>query len=111
MPELLWLAGFEGDIARIYEELESWRPDAGDAFYSALCADLAILQAHPFAAPLVRQTSVRCLRVVHQRYSALYVVEGRGVLLHALFDNVADPEIMKRRMNEILRRLNEPPLT
>lgn len=109
MPELVWLAGFEGDVADVYERLEEWRADAGDAFFTALSADLAILRAHPFAGPGVRRTPVRSLRVVQRRYSVLYVVENRGVLLHALLDNLADPETMERRLREILRRLGWPP--
>lgn len=109
MSELVWLASFDGDVGAVYEWLEEQRADAGDAFFTTLAADLAVLRAHPYAGPSVKRTSVRCLRVVRQRYSVLYVVESRGIMLHALLDNFADPETMQRRLMEILRRLGWPP--
>jgi len=32
------------------------------------------------------------------RYSVLYVLQGRGVMLHALLDQLDDPEINVRRL-------------
>jgi hypothetical protein len=106
MHELVFLAGFDADIQAEYERREEWRPDAGEVFYTRLTADLEQLTRHPLSGSSIERTHVRRLLVVGFRYGVLYVLEGQRIMLHALIDQLADPEINARRLREITRRLS-----
>ena len=105
MPELVFLASFDADVQTEYERREAWQPDAGDVFYARLSADMDQLTRHPFSGSGVKNSKVRRLLVVGLRYSVLYVLEGQRIMLHALLDQLADPEMNARRLREIIRLL------
>ena len=106
MRELVFLASFDADVQAEYERREEWRPDAGELFYARLSADLEQLTRHPSSGSGVKGSKVRRLLVVRLRYSVLYVLEGRRIMLHALLDQLADPETNVRRLREITRHLS-----
>jgi plasmid stabilization system protein ParE len=106
MCDLVFLASFDADVQAEYERREEWRPDAGDLFYTRLTADLDQLTRHPSSGSGVKGSRVRRLLVVGFRYSVIYVLDGRRVMLHALLDQLANPEINAQRLREVIRLLS-----
>lgn len=64
---------------------------------------LRLLRQHPEIAPRVRGASRvrRSLFGPKSRYGLLYVVESRGILIHAVLDMRQNPKAMMKRIQGI----------
>ena len=60
-----------------------------------------MLEAFPHIGPLVHRGKVRRVLVFNRFYGLFYVVENRGLILHALLDLRQDPESVMRRLRGI----------
>jgi plasmid stabilization system protein ParE len=108
MPELLWTARFDADVAEVYDWLSERNEIAADNFYRRLLADLEQLVDRPWSGKRVRDSSARVLAVVGRRYLVVHMVELRGVILDTLFDQRRDPRILAARIRRITGGLPDP---
>ncbi len=97
----LWTFGGEADVQRIYERLESWEEGAGDRFYDEVLSSVEVLEAFPHIGPVVHRGKVRRVLVFNRHYGLFYVVESRGIVLHALLDLRQDPHTIMRRLRDV----------
>lgn len=107
MAELVPLAGFEADVRAVYEWREEQQTGAGDEFYAKRRRGLGQLEHFPNSGSRIKGSSLRRLLVCENRFAVIHVPESRGILLHALFDQLADPAFNARRIREITQRLNK----
>ncbi|MDZ4288230.1 MAG: type II toxin-antitoxin system RelE/ParE family toxin [Prosthecobacter sp.] len=101
MTELVWTLGAEADVQSLYERLEDWEEGSGDHFYAEVLSAVAILQAWPKIGPIVHGGKVRRVLVFNRNYGVFYVVEDRGIILHALLDLRQDPDEIRRRLRRV----------
>ncbi|HYR59269.1 MAG TPA: hypothetical protein VEO95_11585 [Chthoniobacteraceae bacterium] len=108
MPELVPLAGFEGDVQAEYERREDSESGGGDRFYAELERGLRQLCVFPNSGSRIKGTAIRRLLVCGSRFAVIHVPEHRGVVLHALLDLLANPDLNARRIRQITQRLSQP---
>src|SRR4051794_21719221 len=102
--EVVWTASAECDLLELHQRLFSAFPE--DAHINTrvlehpLEASLRLLQKHPEIAPRVRGTRRARRRLLgpQNRYGLFYVVEKRGIIVHALLDLRQDPESIWKRI-------------
>ena len=97
----VWTLGAEADLQSLYERMENWDEGAGDRFYEVVLASVRMLEAFPHIGPIVHRGKVRRVLVFNRHYGLFYVVENRGLILHALLDLRQDPQLVTRRMDGI----------
>ena len=89
------------DVQHLYERMELWDEGAGDRFYNQVLASVRMLEAFPHIGPVVHRGKVRRVLVYNRHYGLYYVVENRGLILHALLDLREDPQVVMRRLKGI----------
>jgi plasmid stabilization system protein ParE len=97
----VWTAGAEADVQRLYEGLELFDEGMGDLFYDEVLTSVRLLEAFPKIGPVVHRGKVRRVLVFNRHYGLFYVVEDRGLILHALLDLRQDPQSVRRRLRGI----------
>lgn len=97
----VWTLGAEADLQSLYERMENWDEGAGDRFYEVVLASVRMLEAFPHIGPIVHRGKVRRVLVFNRHYGLFYVVENRGLILHALLDLRQDPQRVTSRMDSI----------
>lgn len=85
MTSIVWTLGAEADAQRIYDDV---------LFTTRLS------EAFPRIGPVVYRDVLRIF-VFNRNYGLYYVVEARGIILHALLDLRQDPLMITRRLEEI----------
>ena len=108
MLELIWSDRFEREVQAIYEWLER-NEGRGDVFYKQLLVDLEQLSTFPWSGSRIEGGNARHLLVVGGRYAAIHMIEHRGIILHSLFDQRRDPQILDQFLREITGGLPGPP--
>ncbi|MDB6118154.1 MAG: hypothetical protein JWO08_1935 [Verrucomicrobiaceae bacterium] len=96
----VWTLGAEADVQRIYERLEALEEGTGDRFYDEVLSLVSLLEAFPLIGSIVHQGRVRRVLVFNRHYGLFYVVENRGIILHALLDLRQDPRTVMRRIRD-----------
>jgi plasmid stabilization system protein ParE len=96
----VWTLAAEADVQAHYERLETWEQGRGDRFYGEVLSMVKLLESLPELGPVVFRNRLRRVLVFNRHYGLFYVVEPRGVILHALLDLRQDPEQLKRRLGE-----------
>jgi plasmid stabilization system protein ParE len=81
--------------------MEVWDEGTGDCFYDEVLASVRMLEAFPHIGPLAHRGKVRRAVVFNRHYGLFYVVENRGLILHALLDLRQDPESVMLRLRGI----------
>jgi plasmid stabilization system protein ParE len=99
--KLVWTLGAEVDVQQLYERLEAWDEGSGDRFYAEVLTAVKMLETFPHIGPLVHRGKVRRVLVFNRHYGLYYVIENRGLILHALLDLRQDPKLRMRRLNGI----------
>jgi plasmid stabilization system protein ParE len=97
----LWTLGAEADVQDIYARFEDWEEGSGDRFYDDLLTSVRLLEAFPLIGPIVYADKVRRVLVFNRHYGLFYVVEARGIILHALLDLRQDPSQLLRRIQHL----------
>ena len=104
--EIIWTLGAEQDLLLIYRQLEAVS-DEDDLplrlLRRPLVEGLELLSQNPLLGrQLVQRSNVRRLLIGPDfRYGVFYVVESRGILIHALLDLRQDPSLIRRRLRDI----------
>lgn len=60
-----------------------------------------MLETFPHIGSVVHRGKVRRVLVFNRHYGLYYVIENRGLVLHALLDLRQDPQLRMRRLNGI----------
>ena len=94
---ILW--GAESDIQRIYNRLDEGRDGAGDEWMDRLAGVFRRLEAFPESSP-VRLLGFRRSLVPGHVYGVFYMVEARGVIVHAVADLRQDPDHLERILRD-----------
>lgn len=97
----VWTAGAEADVQRLYEGLELFDEGMGDRFYDEVLASVRLLEVFHKIGAVVHRGKVRRVLVFNRHYGLFYVVEDRGLILHALLDLRQDPLSVMRRLRSI----------
>lgn len=105
MPvETLWTAGAERDLIEIHGRLHEVLEGADDLLASMLErpleAALRLLGQHPELGARVKGATRfrRWLLGPRRWYGLFYVVESRGIVVHALLDVRQDPRLIRKRL-------------
>ena len=104
--EIIWTLGAEQDLLLIYRQLEAVS-DEDDLplrlLRRPLVEGLELLSQNPLLGrQLVQRINVRRLLIGPDfSYGVFYVVESRGILIHALLDLWQDPSLIRRRLRDI----------
>jgi plasmid stabilization system protein ParE len=101
MKEPVWTQKFDTDLQEIYQRLETWQEDAGDAFYIDVLETIETLCVHPFIGALVRGEHMRRILVHRRKFGIFYTVESRGLILHRLLDLRQDPDRIEYSLRQI----------
>lgn len=102
--EIVWTAGAERDLLEIHNWLlaASGQDDQllDSLLERPLQSALNLLQQQPQAGARVRGTTAvrRWLLGPQRRYGLFYVVEKRGLIVHALLDLRQDSETIRKRL-------------
>ena len=105
--EVMWTAGAERDLLELHQRLLSVFDDEAEivsrVLEHPLESSLRLIQAHPEIAPRVRgvRRVRRRLLGPKSRYGLFYVVEKRGIVIHALLDLRQNPEAIWKRLREL----------
>jgi plasmid stabilization system protein ParE len=99
MAEIVWTLGATQDFQRVFAQFEEHRPDAGIRFTEEVGAKLLHLAAFPHMGPIY-DPPFRRLLVFGREYGVYYVVEPRGIIIHALLDCRRSPESTRRRLRD-----------
>lgn len=102
--EVVWTAGDERDLIEIHHWLLEVLPDDDEliarVLQRPLQSALALLPQHPEIGARVQNTKSvrRWLLGPQRRYGLFYVVENRGIVIHALLDMRQNPEAIWQRL-------------
>ncbi len=96
MGELVWTLIAIEDLQNAFEKLEDSRPGAGEEFVMNTEARLQLLKRFPRMNRLYF-SPFRKLRLVGN-YGLFYVIETRGIVIHAVVDLRQDPSGLRRRL-------------
>lgn len=85
IPEAVWTARAEADLLREFSRLEDDRAGSGSEFLEIVDSALRLLRLNPRMAP---RYSDRYRRLVmrDRRLGIFYILESRGVIVHAICD-------------------------
>ncbi len=102
--EIIWTIGAERDLLEIYQQILFFADDedfARRALQLPLESNLRLISEHPEIGPKVRGTRKvrRRLLTPRNRYGIYYIVESRGILIHALLDLRQDPRLIWKRLS------------
>jgi plasmid stabilization system protein ParE len=115
--EIVWTSGAERDLLEIYQWLfESFSDDArliDQALRVPLDSAVGLLQHHPEAGASVRGSKGfrRWLLGPQRRYGLFYVVEKRGLIIHALIDLRQDPSAIWKRLHGSIKADGSPEIS
>ena len=105
MPlELVWTAWAECDLLELHQRLFQVFGEDTDSVARVLLvpleSSLKLLRDHPEIAPRIRGTQRARRRLLgpNNRYGLFYVVEKRGIIIHALLDLRQDPKTILKRL-------------
>jgi plasmid stabilization system protein ParE len=98
MKSAIWTLAAEADVQLLYERLECNELSMGDRFYSEVLATVKLLESLPELGPVVYGDRIRRVLVFNRNYGLFYIVEPRGVIIHALLDLRQDPRQIKKRI-------------
>ena len=101
MRNVVWTHAAEADLQEVYNDLEAFREGSGDSFLSLIDASMELLRQFPEMAP-VFEGRVRRLLVNDRKHGLFYVIEDRGIVLHALADLRRDPSDLGRRFRKLI---------
>lgn len=96
MAELVWTAGAAADLQKIFNLLEGRRAGAGIEFLANVEARLELTKKFP----RMNRTyfpPFRMQRLIGSR-GLFYVIENRGIIVHAIADLRQNPEALRRRI-------------
>ncbi len=97
----VWTLGAETDAQRLYEQQETREEGTGDHFYEEVLSSVRLLEVFPEVGPVVHRGKIRCVLVFKRHFGLFYVVERRGIILHALLDLRQNPKIISQRLGNI----------
>ena len=97
----VWTLGAEADAQRLYEQQENGEEGAGDCFFEEVLSSVQLLEAFPEICPVVHRGNIRQVLVFKRHFGLFYVVEPRGIILHALLDLRQDPKSIMQRLRSI----------
>ena len=101
MTDIVWKHGAEGDLLRVFADLDAVREGNGERFTHRLDGTLQSLRGHPQMAP-VFERPMRRLVVGNSGYGLFYTVEPRGIIVHALLHLSQNPEAIRERIRRML---------
>ena len=102
--DVVWTAGAERDLLAIHRTLFEALPDEDELMARVLLRPLRsalnLLPLHPEVGARVKGTKGfrRWLLGPKRRYGLFYVVENRGIVVHALLDMRQYPEAIAKRL-------------
>ncbi len=96
-PKVIWSADGESDLRKMFEQFEDRAEGSGEPFLLALDASLELLRSFPEMAPMYSKPFRRLL-VGRGKAGVFYVVENRGIIVHAVQDLRQDPRQIRRRL-------------
>ena len=94
--ELIWTKAAEADLQTIYEYHEESETGHGDRFLALIDDALELLRVFPEMAP-VYSPPFRRLLFASRYHGIFYVIEDRGIIVHAVADLRRDPAELKAR--------------
>lgn len=97
----VWTLGAEADVQRLYEQQERREEESGELFYKEVLSSIQLLEVFPEIGPVVYRDEIRRVLVYKRHFGLFYVVEPRGIILHALLDLRQDPQSIMRRLRGI----------
>jgi plasmid stabilization system protein ParE len=97
----VWTLSAEADAQRLYEQQENGGEGAGDYFFEEVLSSVQLLEAFPEIGPVVHRGNIRRVLVFKRHFGLFYVVESRGIILHALLDLRQDPQSIMQRLRSI----------
>ena len=96
MADVVWTYGASEDLQKIFEFLENGRSGAGVDFMMNTDARLQLVKLFPrmnrFYLPPFRK-----LRLMGN-FGLFYIIESRGIVVHAVADLRQDPSSLRRRL-------------
>ncbi|MDI1313243.1 type II toxin-antitoxin system RelE/ParE family toxin [Prosthecobacter sp.] len=100
--EIVWTAGAEADLLRIYEQVGD-HDLAIKVLREPLKRVLSLLREYPALGSKVHGTQRirRLLTGPGKRFGIFYVAEVRRIMIHALIDMRQDPELLRLRLNDL----------
>ena len=104
--EVIWTAGAERDLLEIHSGLFESLPNADDwivrVLHRPLRSAVSLLPLHPEVGARVKGAKgFRRLLLGPQRQSGLfYVIENRGIVIHALLDMRQSPDVIWKRLRK-----------
>jgi plasmid stabilization system protein ParE len=102
MRDIVWTRGAEADLQEVYDDLEAFREGAGENFFSLIDASVELLRQFPEMAAIF-EAPLRRLLLNDGRYGLFYVIEDRGIILHAVADLRRNPDELRRRFRKLVR--------
>jgi plasmid stabilization system protein ParE len=102
--EMVWTAGAERDLVEIHHWLREALSEDDElvarVFRQPLRAALELLLQHPEIGARVKGAGNmrRLLLGPGRRYGLFYIVENRGIVIHALLDMRQNPEAIWKRL-------------
>jgi len=102
--EVVWTAGAERDLLEIHQRLFDALPDEDDlmarVLHRPLWSAVNLLPQHPEVGARVKGTKGfrRWLLGPQRRYGLFYVIESRGIVVHALLDMRQNPDAIWKRL-------------
>jgi plasmid stabilization system protein ParE len=105
--EIIWTLGAEQDLLLLYRQMEALSGDDDDLplrlLRRPLMQGLKLLSENPsLGRRLAQRSNVRRLLIGPDfRHGLFYVVETRGIIVHALLDLRQDPALILRRLKGI----------
>jgi plasmid stabilization system protein ParE len=105
--EIVWTNGAERDLLDLHLQLLTALDQdmelVARVLQEPLESNLRLVRDHPEIAPKVRGTQRLRRRLLgpQNRYGLFYVIEKRGILIHALLDLRQDPQTIWKRLREI----------
>ncbi|MBB5033850.1 hypothetical protein [Prosthecobacter vanneervenii] len=66
-----------------------------------MLSSIRLLEVFPEIGPVVYRGNIRRVLVFRRHFGLFYVVEDRGIILHALLDLRQDPQSIMRRLRSI----------
>jgi len=97
----VWTLGAEADAQRLYEQQELWEEGTGDHFFEEVLSSVRLLEVFPEIGPVVHRGNIRRVLVFKRHFGLFYIVERRGIILHALLDLRQDPKSIMQRLRSI----------
>lgn len=94
--ELIWTKAAEADLQTIFEYQEEFESGQGERFLALVDDALELLRVFPEMAP-VYAPPFRRLLFASCNHGIFYVIEDRGIIIHAVADLRRDPSELRAR--------------